>query len=127
MLKSIKTDIIEFFLPFGMAVFCVCVFIYGIGTFCTYKSMDNFTEMTGIEGKCTLTWDCFVKPHDKWIPYSIWKQSEINKTYRVKVKEYPEKFQELTAGEYEYLKEIQKSGEKLTADEIKAMNEYEEN
>ena len=35
-------------------------------------SSSYFTEQTGIEAKCNILSECYVKQDSSWIPYKVW-------------------------------------------------------
>jgi hypothetical protein len=61
-----------------IAILCALL-IAGLKIAGTY-SASYFTEQTGLEAKCNVLSECYVKQDSSWIPYKVWAlQQQGNK------------------------------------------------
>lgn len=59
-------------------MFVACLILLGFFRICSTYSAHYFTEQTGLEAKCNVMLECYVKQDSTWIPYKVWviKQQE---------------------------------------------------
>ena len=54
-----------------IVIVVLALIVAGLKIAGTY-SASYFTEQTGLEAKCSVLCECYVKQDSSWIPYKVW-------------------------------------------------------